>query len=154
MKVSMLTETSWYEKHLKIGDEIDVPAEVGQCWVNRRIAVLVETKPKESTVPELKEIAKGLGISGYNQMNKNELLVAIAEAEETKKAAAELKELQIKAQSLGFSSVETMTKEELEEAISLGSKVVELNIEGAETMTKEQVLKAIEEATKKGADKE
>lgn len=152
MKIEILKETNWGEKFRRTGDRFDVPDKVGQRWINHKIAKAVETPSggaggnqnnyqKTSTVAELKEQAKQLEIEGYTKMNKEQLTAAIAEAEE-------LKTLQDQARSFGVSSVETMTKEELEEAVFLGSKVIELNIEGHENMTKEQLLEAIAEKSK------
>ncbi len=148
MKVSMLTETSWDGRFLHIKDEIEVPYNIGQRWCNRKIAAAVggtvlnpDDKTKTLTITELKIKAKQLEIDGYTKMNKEQLVVTIAEAEE-------LKVLQAKARSFGVTSVDTMTKEELEEAIFLGAKAIELNIQGHETMTKEQLIEAIAEKTK------
>lgn len=121
MKVRMLTETNWDNKPLKVGDEIEVSEEVGKRWAKHRIA---EEVIKAPTVAELKETAKQLGIEGYNNMNKPQLIEAIARVEAAQKEAAELEEKELNdlhctAFTLDIESYESMNKEQLIEAIAV-----------------------------------
>lgn len=146
MKVSMLTETSWDGKSLHIGDEVEVPNNVGQRWCNRKIAAALggiipnqDDKIKTLKIAELKEQAKQLGIEGYKKMDKDQLVAAIAESqravnlalimqdEEVVKALAELDELQKrlgKVINLDLSDAETLTKEQLLEKIAQAKEIV------------------------------
>jgi hypothetical protein len=157
LKVKMLKNTVWNQIPVRADDEVDVPDAVGRRWINRKIAVGVESEKiigtQEPTYAELKGIAKGLGVEGYAKMNKAKLVAAIeekrAEIKKSEEEKAELEGLRDQARTFGVTSVETMAEDELREAIYLGSKIAELKIQGAESMTKEEVLAAIAEAESK-----
>jgi hypothetical protein len=121
LKVKMLKNTVWDQRPVRVGDEIDVPDKVGQRWINRKIAVAVESGnvepskqsepegPKEPTFSELKKAAKKFGIDGYNKMSKPKLLEVIKE----------LSDLRYKAftEDLNIENYESMNAVELRAAI-------------------------------------
>lgn len=149
MIIRMLKETLWDSKFRRIGDEFDVPDKVGRRWCNHKIAEEIGARsggnqnnpPKTPTVAELKEQAKQFDIEGYNKMNKDQLIIAVTEAqkasanltlimqdEEVVKALADLEELQKtigKVINLDLSNAGTLTKEQLLEKITQAKEIAE-----------------------------
>lgn len=62
MKVKLNTATSYNGQSLKLGDEIDIPLNVAERWINRGIAHIVKDIVKdvikEEVKPEAKKIVK------------------------------------------------------------------------------------------------
>lgn len=64
----------WYKNERY---EIDETLEIDDKDMNDKIFEIIEKPLSKMTVPELKEIAKEKGIEGYDNMKKEELLVAL-----------------------------------------------------------------------------
>lgn len=74
--------------HLKAGIHDALPTGVGELLLKsklaKRVVVIVEDGEQDladMTVQQLKEIAKGLGIQGYSNLRREDLLVAIEAAQ-------------------------------------------------------------------------